>query len=416
MMRRRSYVYRACLVLVVAAATAGALGSCTNYFDAYAGVDILAQRGLTIADWSVAYLLPDTGESFQYITITEVDAADVGSSGLTDGDTTPVFLLEAPNLFPDGDFEASTVGSAPSEWTDVDAAAFEVEASTGTTGVVSKSVAFETQAREYGRINLRTSLADGLESDGWYALWLDFRRGEASTELRFDYADDDSSLLGEYDQSWTISAAAGATTTPIEQFPSRAETEEEDPVLEVPNAFQVQRETEVDGSHFFYVGAPQGVEFSPQSGWFDNVRIARLDVGAHIALEVPQVEDADGNDDGLTDTYPLYAGDYVLSFLVKALPDEMVTPQSANRYRATAVVVGANGQLGTRITQEEAGWGTDSWTEVSAIVSIEDGEIGLDPPLTLMIALTDPESLTVPNYAAVGGLLIAEPALQLQQP
>ncbi len=407
--------------LALAVALLAALSGCGNYFDAYRGVDLITARGLTMDDWAVAYQVPDADAAVDYIRLQPVTAANAGSTaGLPAGAEDAIYLLEVPNLIPDGDFEASTVGVTPNGW---DASltgggSFAVEAAGAANGITGQTVYFDITSPEYARLPLPSTMTDGLHLDGWYAVTLDFRRGQASTEITFDYADDDNSLLDESRSSlgWNLTAIEGATETPVETFPTPPENNNGNDNLAVPNGFEGLGSAGITGMRYFYVGGPGPVSFSPQTGWVDNVRISRLDVGAHMALELPQVTDADADEDGATDTFPFYAGDYVFSLHVKALPDALVSPETPNSFHAPQIVLGANGQLSTSFAQTEEEWSADQWVEVSAIVTITNEELETDTPLTLMLSVIDPQQLTVPNYTASGGLLIAQPRLELYQP
>lgn len=392
------------MAMVVAITVAG----CGNYFEAYRGVDLIAQRGLSMSDWQPAYLVPDADAPVDYISLTE-DASNGG------------YRLEVPNLLPDGDFESSTAGSVPDNWeTALPDGFFSVRAAGTTDSIQGQSVEFEIGVREYGRVPL-SNLLDGLQLDGLYSVTLQFRRGAVDQVITFEYGDEDSSLLKESsgELRWSLDAAAGATETPVETFPTRPEENDDRTNLAIPNVFEALASPDITGDRSFYIGAPAaGDSFTPQTGWVDNIRIARLDVGAHMALAIPQVEDADANEDGLTDTFPLVAGEYVFSVEVKALPDSAVTPNEPNRFRAPQVVLGANRQLSTAFDSDTEGWDAETWVTVSAIVSITDDEITTDPPLTLMMSVLNPQQLLVsePNYTAAGALLIRNPTLELYQP
>ena len=385
--------------LLLAAAVALSLGGCRwkDPFPEYQGVNLITQRGLSVDSFSHAYMDgSDPATMFEYVRVTTVTAAQyVSTEGLPAGLEGTIRRLEAVNLFPDGDFEASAVGSPPVNW-DVDSATlppasdpaiFEVADPGPITG---KALQFSTAGASAGVLHLDTFMLDGFTEPAIYFLNLQFVRENPIMTMTFDYGDDaTTSYLVLDNQPWVIEPRDDGLT-PVETLPTRGDRH-----TDIVADFKASG----TGVNYFYVGSPQGA--AGQAGHVDNIRVGRLDTIPHVAVEIPLAGDGD--------SLPLVPGTYELSVYVKAEINDQVTPSAngRNRFRAGQIALGINANNFELFTREEVGWTTDTWQRVSARFQVDPAHLENDPPLVGRITVIHRAS------PAIGSVLIAEPRLEL---
>lgn len=366
-------------------------------FPEYRDVNLIENRGFDVDSFAPASM-DGSDPTFDYVGVSALTADEYGfTNGLPAEFHGTIRRLEAVNLFPNGDFEQSTVGSELAYW-DIEPPVppkeepdkFEVDGS----GVINgKSVEFETSGNEAAVLDLDAHALDTFVEPATYFLSLQFVRSSPDTRITFDYGfeyDDEGDVVsGTYldNQSWVVTSRENGT--PVETLPTPG-----DDLLNKITVFA----SSGTGRNHFYVGSPLGS--SPQKGHLDNIRLGRLDSLPHVAVSL--------NRDGTGTELPLIAGTYRVSVYVKSEIDDQVTPgaNGANRFRAEQIVLGLNRQR-TRITRADAGWSSTEWTQVSATFQLDEAALAEDPAVRVRLTVIHPDN------PVVGSVLIAEPRLEL---
>ncbi|MFP4376354.1 MAG: hypothetical protein ACLFP4_04860 [Spirochaetales bacterium] len=368
---------------IAAAALALLVVACepVDVFSDYRGVDLLSQRSVGIANWAISYqagVTPDT----DYVSFVALTPGEYGSdAGLPAG--SPVYRLEIPNLLPDGDFEASTAGSAPSGWTvDPPSANYLVE-NAPSVMPDGNFVALEFGSADSAFVNLST-LTDGFVIDALYHFQVDIKRVSDDVSILFDFGDASTSYLGRDD--WRIEPIPGQAIV-VESVPSRTPE----------NLFKNTLFAARDSADRFYAGAP-AADSPFQEGYFDNLRIGRHDVFPHVRFELPLTATGD--------QLEFLPGRYTFSVFVKSELDTQVTPDTPNRFRSQQLSIGID-EVYETYERADHGWDANSWAELTYSFELSSAKIASGDPL--IITLT-PSSFGTP---AVGAILVAAPRLEL---
>ena len=387
---RRRLRHRCSLLTLTVITSAILLVQCrwVDPFAEYSGVDLIGDRGFSVDSFTHAYMDgTDPATSFEYVRVTPVTAAEYGATtGLPAEHHATIRRLEAVNLFPDGDFEASTAGLPPIHWTTSPFPNEPTDFTVDAGGVIQgNSVHFDVAGEAAAVVHLDTSALDGFVEPAVYFVSLQFVRSAPVMRMTFDYGDD-ATTSHLANRSWVIDVR---TDTPLETLPTRG-----DPLLDKVTIFPASG----TGVNYFYVGAPGGA--AGQSGHLDNVRLGRLDSLPHVAIPIG-LENADGE-------LPLVPGTYRVTLFVKSEIADQVTPSAngRNRFRAGQIVLGLNGHF-LPVSRSTGGWSTTEWKEVSASFQITAAELAHDPPLQVRLTVIDPEN------PVVGSLLIAAPTVEL---
>jgi hypothetical protein len=365
-------------------------------FPEYRDVNLIEDRGLSVDSFSHAYMDgTDPATMFEYVRVSAaLTEAEYGTAaGLPSGVAATIRRLEAVNLFPNGDFEASVAGLPPADW-DVTLpapptavpATFVVD---DTNQITGRSVEFAVAGAQAAVLDLDIFLLDGFAEPATYFLSLQYIRQSATNVMTFDYGDDaTTSYLVEQNVPWTVDGRTDGET-PVETLPTSG-----DPLLNKATTFAASG----TGVNYFYVGSPQTAP--GQGGYLDNIRLGRLDKVPHVAVPV-SLENADGE-------LPLVRGFYRVSIWVKSEIADQVTPRpdGQNRFRAGQIVLGVNDSL-KLFTKEEVGWTADTWQLVSAVFKLETEDLANDPPMQVRLSVVHPDS------PVVGSVLIADPRVEI---
>ncbi len=371
---------------MVAGAVALLLGcALDDWVSDYAGTDLIADRGLSLDSFAPAFQGGATPAYEGYVAFAEItDSAVYGNAtGLPDNPG-PIYRLELPNLLRNGDFEETTVGDPPDEWTE-DGGVLVADDSAGL-AISGKSGSFEIGGSNRVYVDLKAQLHDGLIDHGQYHVNFLVRRGADNTLLTFDYGSDTQSGIA-LDQAPWISLVEDSPQL-VEEFPNNAD-------LDFTNKFAVKE----FGVHRFYIGNATG-SASTANGYVDNVRIGRADILPHVALRLGPATQEDSLD--------IIPGRYRFSVYVKSELDSQVTPETPNAYRSAQIMLGINDLWGQSISAEEGAWSTTEWKRVSfECPPIQTDELAGEWPLTLRMTVSSNDN------PMVGRILVAAPTLEL---
>lgn len=409
--RGRGTLFRVAWSIAVATAVFAAC-QWEDPFPEYSGINLIEDRGLNVDSFAADHMDGSDPTTFEYVQITT--PADFGTTtGLPSGAETTIRRLEAVNLFPDGDFEASVVGAwgAPEVLVNWDAdSSVEPPAEDPTTfevvadGPISgQALLFETSGRKAGTLDLDARALDLFSQGGNYFISFQFVRDDPTMSITLDYGDASTgSFLAADNRSWTIDSRGeddeeedeeeegeGNGATPVETVPTPGDAN-----LDIVTDFYASDTT----TNFFYVGSPQSAD--AQKGHLDNVRLGRFDPYPHVSIDIP-LENANG-------TLPLIASQYRVALYVKSEVADQVTPSEngKNRFRAGQLVVGINDEL-ELVTRDDWGWDADTWVEVSLVFQLEFEDLTNDPPMMLRLGILHEDSLVI------GSVLIANPRVEL---
>jgi len=383
----RSTIIGSRLSLVAAAGVVVALfAACgpVDVFSDYRDVDFLSERSVGLPSWTVAYQAGVTPAS-DYIEFSSLTPAEYGSAtGLPAG--APVYRLEIPNLLPDGDFEASTVGNTPTGWT-VDALAtqFVVEGAPPAEMPDGNYVELQFGSEDNAYFNLST-LSDGYIVDAMYYFQADIKRLNDETSILFDFGNGSTSYLGRDD--WRVDPVPGQAIV-VESVPDRGHAN-----LNKNSLFFAR-----NVSDRFYVGGP-AADSPFIEGYLDNLRIGRHDVFPHVRFELPLT--ASGTQ------LEFIPGRYVFSVFVKSELDSQVTPtpSARNRFRSHQLSIGID-ELYQTYERSTQGWDESAWTEINYTFDLSATKIADGDPLTVTL------SPSAVEHPVVGSILVAAPRLKL---
>ncbi len=358
-MHRRSALAFFCVLIVLA------LASCVPAadFGVFIGVNLIdSSHAADFTLWTA-----DQGSIYM-----NVEA--VAGQSYTDG--SQAYRLEIKNLLPNGDFDASTVGSADPSWI--------TSVITGSSSVVNGAIkgntlSFSLPNAELLSYDLKTGLQDGFVAGGTYLVSFDYKL-DPETLLPLSYNNGSSDY-----QTWSVTSGTA--------FPKPGEEEADFFAHQSIDYFSINT-------------ISTGVALT---GYLDNVRVARIDNTDGITCEIPF---------SLQGRPDLIPGTYRFSVYVKADP----AAGAANRFPAAGVSISVDGFPESGVTSVEpavahptdSGADWSSWTKVSGDFTetwIPNHSAPGTPILRLTIAATDMSGGS--RTRDVGSLLIARPMLEL---
>ncbi len=316
-----------------------------------------------------------------------------------------VYRLEIKNLIPNGDFETSTVGSAPNGWsaTNGGGAADTLEVIDSGNIINDKTMHFKVDnAADLIIYHLRDSnygVSDGLLEGASYLIRYDYRTGG---QLFFEYNDTISSLY-----FWSFYGG------PNGEKPSSLSN-----IIEFPPAHLYGDFPDIavgSASDYNYVfGSLNSSNSGPQEGYIDNVRLVRTDITYKLRLRL-----------STNDTvHPLVSGTYRFSLYIKNDP----SAGTDNRFQTDRITIGIQGGGigGEEQTFDDSSYskfetyyngenGSDwsNWTEihVDCFVQIPENISNSDKILELTVCPTDDQQ--GPLNLDVGSILISSPSLTM---
>lgn len=402
----------AALVTALAAALLLAGGCDTGFVDPfpeYRGVNLFDAWGVPFdsSRWSIDY--GNTGApmgSYQYLVFRQATAAEAGSTDGLPAGATPM-LLQIPNLYPNGDFEATATSTLPAGWSTVGATG-EVRA-TPTDQVIDGKSLYVSTTGSATRVtyNLRDASAGVL--DGWmdgaqYGFRFDFNVADAILAFTMEYNDNGGQTTGEvYSRGQEMLVSIPAADDPYVEYEFPGDTGEIN-LLTVPTG---------KTNHYLSVGSIQSAERAV--GHIDNLRMYRTDIVPAIRVQLLR-SDATAELDYQTATYRF-------SVWVKALPDAAVTPATPNAYRArlfslvadsTTSLGGASRDYATfEDSTDDEVFDTGAWQKVSLDFQLESIPAA-DADMVVALSIS-PDVLygTVGQGRDIGGVLVAAPELIL---
>ena len=289
-------------------------------FSEYKGTNLIAGQGLAGGDWE-----PD--REAPYITYEQVTDTDPGWPGSPPGgDGEAVYRLELQNLFPDGDFEAATVGDRPADWDETPGVTTaEVIDNAASIDGQSLSLAFDSGEAVFSDLEAALGdTGDAFVENASYRFLFEFTTGGSAIGAELN----DGGGQSKTDYSWTISRPSGADDTTLLRFPNDV-------------GFAPNNVIQPDGRYNFVSfggnSADASVGFSDVV--VDNFRIVRDDIPLFLRLGVPK--SASGRPDivgGGTYTFRIYVRDDPTT--------HDTTAGGGNRFRAGALSVALNPQPG----------------------------------------------------------------------
>lgn len=383
---------------------AGVFWSCkeADLFPEYRGVNIISQRGLGMDSWgtrrSEEYYInfehPEEGEALD-------------TDGLPDGAAAAdIYRVEIPNLMPNGDFEASTPGTIPSEWvsdggtpaagTDFYYETFTESAYTDADpGQVINGTSFYYNISSDKTIQVRYDLAnllDGFVDGSSYTLRFDIR---ATRETIFEHNDGTTSYMNI---PWILERSE---TLDVREFPSEL--------------LDPQFTAEEGGSNYLAIGTFDEDSRRLQDAYMDNIRIVRNNIRNDIYLLVP-LEDSD------TGGLELLDGSYKFSVFVKNDPTNTTgSAPEANRMPASGVSLGISLRDGDDTKDfiipeafhpddEGADW--SNWTELTAYADVRLSQVDSSEEVFLELTITPNDTSAAGIKQDAGSILIVRPWLE----
>ena len=360
---RRFYILSAFLSSLLIFLT----GSCilVDYFSGYEDKNLAGH--ILLSEWTPSHGTP-------YMDYAEVTAAVAGTSGLPDT-AALIYRLENENLFPDGDFEASTAGAAPNAafWTGTG----------GTYTIRNSGHALNGNALEFVQANTEfltfglNHLLDSAYPFNTYVLRFNMD-GNNNGDYRFIIDDNSGTSSIEFipnvkSSSTSLRFPSDFTTVPQSEFVINNNDDE---------VFRINR---LDSDFV-------------QSGYIDDIRVVKSDQNQNLYVHLPY-EDAD-RVDGLE----LLSGWYRFSIYVKADPQT----GTGNRFNACAVTLKIESidTEGLGNTSNAECFYTDDYSSFSEWTELYiDAELQITPPEDTSAAVI---SLVISPCCTVGGALGAD--------
>ncbi len=378
----------------------------TDLFSEYENTNLLSatSRELSPNQWT-------TDQTSTYMTYEAVSGT--GYEPPVDHSDARVYRLEIKNLIPNGDFEASTVGTAPNGWSVANNGGLAdtleiIDAGNLGSGVAAglindKTMHFSVDdASDLVIYNLRDAnygVSDGFLGSASYLIRYDYR---TAGQLFFEYNDTINSL-----SYWPLYGNSNQTRpsdlTNLIQFPpDPSKGNFPDPDITVESA-----------SDYNYVfGSLDPANSGPQEGYIDNIRLIRTDITYKLKLNL-----------SVNDTiHPLISGTYRFSLYIKRDP----SAGTGNRFQTNRVTIGIQGGgIGGEETSfdeslysifktyydGEGGMDWSNWTQiyVDCFVQIPENLSNSTQILELTICPTDDQHGA--SNMDVGSILISSPSL-----
>ncbi len=370
-----------------------------DLFSEYRNTNLLSDsaKSFSSSDWT-----PDQDTTY-------MNYEEVSGTGYEPPDgfgNATVYRLEIKNLIPNGDFEASTAGSAPNGWIAVNGGGgtdtLQV-VNSGDGQISGKTMYFKTNnSADRMDFNIRdttTGATDGFLTNASYLVRYDYR---TDGQLYFEYND---TSISKY--SWTFYGGPNgerpSSITNLIEFPP-ASIYEDFPDITVGSAT----------TYNFTFGSLDTTKSGPQEGYIDNFRLVRTDITYKLRLTL-------ATEDTLQ---PLISGWYRFSIYVKRDP----SAGSNNRFQCDRITLGISGggisESGGEITfdestysnyavyydgQDDENWSNWSLLSVDCFVQIPENIPETEATLQLSITPTDDTHGAL--NMDVGSILISSPSL-----
>ncbi|MDR1893221.1 MAG: hypothetical protein LBQ61_00835 [Spirochaetales bacterium] len=344
-----------------------------------------------------------SGDRDKYLIFAPLSAADAGTTAGLPNAGASIYRLEIPNLFPNGDFEASLV-TGPIGWDSFPpganpAPAFSIETPTSPPAA-SGSNRLKFDKAGDTEIRIDAGLVDIDYTRGW------------RFNLQFDLIPDPNFFTSP-DQDANMHFTFGAASIPDSITLS---------LVAGRNVYQGSfLSAQTSGTARFSLGDVKYPQ--DQEGWIDNIRVSRTDIphSNRIAVKIPYSEA------GRLDL--ALGGTFTFSVWVKREQASQLSPNQPNRFDASGLTLGIHGmdyfipqdpatgaplppvlktQIGQRV--DISGVRDDRWTLVSVTETLifNPPPNPQDPALMLSICPTD---WTGTASASPGSLLISSPSL-----
>lgn len=315
-----------------------------------------------------------------YMIFEEITAAEAGTvSGLPDP-AAPVFRLEIPNLIDNGDFEADPAGTG---WSTSGGATLTWVPNTDPKAIAGRSLYFSHSSNTLDYLEMNLS---ALTPDALYSI-----RFDLGLTIKME------TMLFQYDNG---------TSNPVKWSPALSEYSITDIIaFPVANNSSIPAFSSAAGGSFL-IGWPNNN--SGQQGYFDNLRITRIDQSNMIYAEIPYQETGR--------PALLSGGTYTFSVYVKREDPSQVTPVRVNHYHAEGLTMGINDTTGllSGISVDINGVTDSQWTEVSVSynqtqrVQIYLPDDPTDPVIQLSLV---PSKWCENGQNTAGSILISSPSL-----
>lgn len=367
--------------LLSAAAVLIFLYSCAifDYFSGYAGKNLISHT--TLSTWSTSHDAP-------YMGYESVSAAIAGTTGLPDS-SAQIYRIENKNLFPDGDFEASTAGVAPGSagWS-ITAGTYLVRAETFPHPLNGNALYFDLDANEYISFDLN-QLLDSAAIYNSYVIRFSIS-GSSTSDMTFVIEDASTTNITTYSSS--IPAANTAYSFP-EDFSTIPQTE-----------FIIHS----DDTEFFRINSSTST-LLPE-GYIDNIRVVKSDQKQSLSVLLPFT------DEDRIDSLELVSGWYRFSIYVKADPGA----GTSNRFDSSAVTLTIEaidddnlaGSSYSESFRAEDYSSFSTWTQVYIDANLQIDEPAAADGNVIRLTFCPSCSLGAALGFDAGSILISNPSLQ----
>ncbi len=351
-----------------------AIYSCIDfdYFSKYKDKNLISHTALS--DWSPS-------QSNTYMIYEPVTAADAGgTAGLPDASAL-IYRLENLNLFPNGDFEASTAGSIPAGWSGNGGTVTVQENPAPPAAPLhplnGKAMYFDLGTGRHITFSL-LSLLDGAPIDDSYV-------------IRYNIS---STKIGNI--NFTIEN--GADTRTIDPLISAIDT-----AYKVPEDFD-----KISPIEFTIDGGSDSFSIKNSKGYIDDIRVVKLKQIQEIYIEVPF------NDTNRVDSLELMSGWYRFSIYVKADP----SGGTANRFKAETVTLFAetlntnigNSSLLCFAADEYSSF--NNWTKIYIDINIQIEKPSVQTENVIKLSIRPYCTKGGAITADSGSILVSNPSLE----
>ncbi len=357
------------------------LGSCIliDYFSGYSGKNLISHTALS--QWAAT-------QSSPYMDYSAVTAAVAGTSGLPDS-TAPIYRLENKNLFPDGDFEASTAGLAPGAtgWS-ISAGTYVVRPESFPHPLSDNALYFDLDSNEFVSFELN-NLLDTAYPSGSYVMRFSIS-GNSTGDITFVIDDASTSNISTF--STSIPSANTALAFP-EDFDTVPQTE-----------FIIHS----DDTEYFRINSLTS-DLLPE-GYIDDIRVIKSDQKQTISLLLPF------DDSEREGSLELISGWYRFSIYVKADPEA----GDSNRFKTDSITLtieaidddGLGGSIDSLSFNAADYSSFSTWTQIYI-----DADLQIDEPAD---SADNVIKLSVCPYCSISGalgidagsILISSPSLE----
>ncbi len=364
----------------------------SDLFPEYRGTNLIS--GIALAKWAA-----DQGTV--YMNYEQVSGT--GYEPPTGHDSADVYRLEIKNLVPNGDFENSTVGSAPSGWVLYPGGGADTLkiVDSGSGEIYDKTMHLKIKTLDRVDFNVRDTVngaIDGFSENNSYLVRFNYRTAGA---LVFELNDTATSLGWLKFFGGENGGKINITIANLLEYPP-AELKGLFPDETVGSA----------SAYYFSFGSVDSGNSSPQEGYIDNFRLIRTDLKYRLRLLLSYADDA---------SEPLISGSYRFSVYVKRDP----SAGTDNRFTSNRIDLGITGG---GVSSNGTGFDESSFSSYKQFYDGEDGQDWSDwsqvyVDLTLQIPNSSSRAMEVsicPTddsqgslYLDAGSILVSVPGLEL---